>query len=408
MNIVLLHFSSPPVVGGVENVMAHHARLMAGAGHHVSIVAGRGAPFDDRVRFVSLPRCDSLHPEVLAVKAELDRGQVTARFHHLKEAIATELTAVLAGCDLVILHNVASLNKNLALTAALADLCTRGGKPRFLLWHYDLAWSPARSQITLHAGYPWALLRTAWPNATHVTISAERRRELAQLFGLDDASIRVIPPGVEARLLFKWEPWTAELVETLHLWDANPLLLLPARLTPRKNIGLALAVLAELRRLLPHAMLLVTGPAGPHNLANVQYKESLLALRTELQLQGAAHFLVERTNTYVPDAVIADLYRMADALILPSLEEGFGIPLLEAGLARLPVFCTDLPVLHEVGGDDVTYFAPSASPAAIADLIAQRLQQEPVARLAARVRHAYLWEPLYAAQIAPLLEEVVR
>ena len=72
------------------------------------------------------------------------------------------------------------------------------------------------------------------------------------------------------------------------------------------------------------------------------------------------------------------------------------------------MFCTDLPVLHEVGGDDATYFAPSASPAAIADLIAQRLQQEPVARLAARVRHAYLWEPLYAAQIAPLLEEVVR
>lgn len=39
MNIVLVHYSAPPVVGGVESVLAHQARLMADAGHTVKIIA---------------------------------------------------------------------------------------------------------------------------------------------------------------------------------------------------------------------------------------------------------------------------------------------------------------------------------------------------------------------------------
>jgi len=40
--IALIHHSAPPIVGGVESVIGHHARLMADAGHDVRIVAARG------------------------------------------------------------------------------------------------------------------------------------------------------------------------------------------------------------------------------------------------------------------------------------------------------------------------------------------------------------------------------
>ncbi len=80
LKIALLHYSSPPIVGGVESVLAHHARLMAKAGHEVTIFAGRGKTFDERIPVRILPRLDSRHAEVLAVKRELDRGQVHARF----------------------------------------------------------------------------------------------------------------------------------------------------------------------------------------------------------------------------------------------------------------------------------------------------------------------------------------
>ena len=51
------------------------------------------------------------------------------------------------------------------------------------------------------------------------------------------------------------------------------------------------------------------------------------------------------------DAAMADLYLLADALLLPSRDDGFGLPLLAAGIARLPAFTTDLPSLREVGDD---------------------------------------------------------
>ncbi|MBI2300477.1 MAG: glycosyltransferase, partial [Armatimonadetes bacterium] len=46
--------------------------------------------------------------------------------------------------------------------------------------------------------------------------------------------------------------------------------------------------------------------------------------------------------------VLADLYALADVVLLPSSTEGFGLPLLEAGLHRVPIVCSDLPALREV------------------------------------------------------------
>ena len=68
MKIALLHYSSPPIVGGVESVLAHHARLLTNAGHEVTILAGRGEAFDERIKVQILPRLDSRHMEVMEVK----------------------------------------------------------------------------------------------------------------------------------------------------------------------------------------------------------------------------------------------------------------------------------------------------------------------------------------------------
>ena len=64
MKIALLHYSVPPVVGGVESVLAQQARLMADAGHAVQVIAGRGGQFDPASRsrrcrwpILATPRC---------------------------------------------------------------------------------------------------------------------------------------------------------------------------------------------------------------------------------------------------------------------------------------------------------------------------------------------------------------
>ncbi len=76
MHVVLLHYAAPPVIGGVEHVLARHADLMADAGHRVTVVAGRGMPWDPRIALQLVAHVDSRHPEILAVKADLDQGVV--------------------------------------------------------------------------------------------------------------------------------------------------------------------------------------------------------------------------------------------------------------------------------------------------------------------------------------------
>ncbi len=406
MKIALLHYTAPPIVGGVESVLAHHARMMARAGHAVTILAGRGKTFDANIPVRILPHLDSRHAEVMAVKAALDKGQYLPCFDVLRDQIKKEIAAELQGFDILIAHNVASLHKNLPLTAALHSAYKMPSFPRLILWHHDLAWTTPRYRHEMHKGHPWDLLRTDWGGVTHVAISEQRRQELGELLGILPASIRVIPNGVDVNAFFKLEEQTIRLVEQLRLLDANPLLLLPVRLTPRKNIELALCVLAELRDEFPQAMLLVTGPEGPHNPANLAYRKKLLALRDELQLQGAAHFLADVSSEYLPDAIIADCFRLADALIFPSREEGFGIPIIEAAFSSLPVFCADIPVLRELGGADLSYFDPDAEPGSIARQISDRLRGEATSRWARRAKHSYAWDSIYATHIGPLIQEV--
>jgi len=60
----------------------------------------------------------------------------------------------------------------------------------------------------------------------------------------------------------------------------------------------------------------------------------------------------------VPDRELFQLYNQAYAFIFPSLEEGFGLPLLEAATAGCPILCSDIAVFREIAGDSALYFDP--------------------------------------------------
>jgi len=227
--------------------------------------------------------------------------------------------------------------------------------------------------------------------------------ELAELMKMDSDSIHVIPNGVDAARFYKLELQTQTLLEQTHLLDAAPILLLPVRVTPRKNIELALYTLVELQKQFPQAALVVTGPLGPHNANNHKYFKSLSDLREQLGLQGSVHYLAELVDSFLPDEVIADFYRIADALFFPSREEGFGIPLIEAAFSHLPAFCADISPLRALGLNDATFFSPDENPARVAELIAEYFQTSATARLAMRARSSFRWEAIYVQHIAPLL-----
>lgn len=407
MRIALIHYSSPPIIGGVESVMAQHALLMTNAGHQVTIFAGRGKPFHPNIAVRIIPQLDSRNSEVMEIKKQLDQGLYTADFDKQRDWLKKQLAICFKNFDIIIAHNIATLNKNLPLTAALYDMNQTPGFPHLILWHHDLSWSASRSHNDLHEGYPWDLLRDQWSWASHVVVSETRRNELSQLLKIPVEQIYVVPNGVNMESFLKIEKQTKQLIEELKLYEADPLVLLPARLTPRKNIEQALYIVSELQKIYSKTMLVITGPEGPHNPQNATYKQKLLTLRDDLHLQGIVHFLAEITNSYIPDSVITDFYRLSDLLLFPSFEEGFGIPLIEAAFSSLPVFCSDIPVLRELGKEDVTYFNVHDEPSAIAALIDQRLNQEATLRWSRRVKKIYTWDSIYQKIMEPLLKKVV-
>jgi glycosyltransferase involved in cell wall biosynthesis len=78
---------------------------------------------------------------------------------------------------------------------------------------------------------------------------------------------------------------------------------------------------------------------------------------------------------YQPPEVLEGLYRLATCLVVPTLYEGFGLPVLEAMARDLPVICSDIPALREVAGDAALYFSPTR-PAEMAAVL-QRLLGSP-------------------------------
>jgi len=408
-SVAILHFAAPPIIGGVESTIYHHARLLAEAGYEVTVIAGRGESFHPEVEVQIIPEIDSRHPFVLEVGKELARGEVSSQFGLIRDNLIEQLQPILTKIDVCIVHNAITLHKNLPLTAALQRLNEQTDIP-LIAWCHDFAWQDPLYTPDLHAGYPWDLLNTPWPRIKYVVVSAHRRDRLADLLNVPPQEIQVIHPGVDSDRFYKLEPLTQRLVEELKLHATIPLLLLPARITRRKNIQFSIQVTAALKQIYPQVALVITGPPGPHNPKNIAYLESLIDLRHELEIASSVHFLYEHgageRPLRVPDEVVADFYHLADAMFFPSRREGFGIPVLEAGLARIPVFAANIPTVLESAGEFAHLFDPDNDPEIVAKFIADTLEFDRAYQLRQRVFDKFTWRAILKNDLIPLIEKV--
>jgi glycosyltransferase involved in cell wall biosynthesis len=97
------------------------------------------------------------------------------------------------------------------------------------------------------------------------------------------------------------------------------------------------------------------------------------------------------TPGYLSEDDLRSVVAGASALVLPSLDEGFGLPVLEALAAGVPVVATDLPVLREVGGT-VTSYAERQGPASFAAALEAVLSDPGDAALRREHASAFTWE----------------
>ncbi len=412
MHIGIVHYAAPPVVGGVELTIYHHARILTALGHQVTIIAGQGDSVQLGVTFKTEPLAGSRGAALDVINRALTAGKVPNNFEALVNDTRAALLAHLGNCDIIIGHNLFTLHKNLVLTSAVHRLTSTGKGPPWVAWHHDFAWLRPQYQPDLHPGEPWDLLRRPWSGVRHVTVSQAQQADLARLYNISSQKITVIPPGVEPVEFYHCPKTVVELIEQWNLLEVDCVFLLPARITRRKNIELGLRWLAAVRQKSNwDARLIVTGPPGPHNPANAVYLDSLLTMRKELGLHKAAHFVYQAKGPDTPllldDAALANLYQVADAMFFPSRQEGFGIPILEAGLARLPIFATNLPPFYESAGSRATLFAQDTPLDEVAKIIIDSLQDDRAFQLRRRVLRQFTWQRVIDTKILPLLAEVI-
>lgn len=406
----ILHYSSPPTVGGVESVMEAQAAGFVSAGYPVAVMSGEGdaAALAEGCDYIALPEMSSQHPEVLAISGELERGRVPPSFEPFTARLLSHLRERLADFDVILVHNILTKHFNLPLTAALARYLEERRELRCIAWCHDFTWTSPHSRSRVHDGPPWDLLRRKLPGVDYVTISARRRSELAGLFSCDEDEIGVIYNGVEPGLLLGLSPRGRSLAERLGLFSCEVSLLMPVRVTEAKNMEYAIHLAAALKERGAAPRIVVTGPPDPHDAGSMRYYEGLRALTRELAVQEEMRFVYSSgpdPETPLPIGMdtVSELYRVCDLLFMPSHREGFGMPILEAGLLGMPIVCTNVPAAEEIAGDRLLSFDPALDPGKLAERILAFVESSPTLGLRSEVRRRYTWQAIFERQIEPLL-----
>jgi glycosyltransferase involved in cell wall biosynthesis len=186
-----------------------------------------------------------------------------------------------------------------------------------------------------------------------IAISGFTRKELLKFYPLDPDRIVIIPQGVDHDR-FSGEEEERDLKELESLGIEQPYLLCVATREPRKNMTILLEGYARADRVLKAGRqrippLVIAGSSGwGQKEINRILEEG--QIREKVILTG-----------YLPDPVIPALYRHAMLYIMPSLYEGFGMPVLESMSCGCPTLLAEIDVFREVAGDAAVYFNPHNS-----------------------------------------------
>jgi glycosyltransferase involved in cell wall biosynthesis len=234
-----------------------------------------------------------------------------------------------------------------------------------------------RTVVTLHDLYPYEIPRNfGFPKVLFNRIVLQQcLRSVDAIACVSEATGRALARYVPSSV---WQKSFRiyNCVEAAHLcsivspipgWQGQPFLLCVAQHRQNKNIPVVLKAFARLRRqgkISGGSMLVVVGMQGPDT-------PRIHRLVRSLDLQRGVQFLEG-----LSDSELQWCYAQCEAVVAPSVTEGFGLPAAEALLAGCRVVCSDIPAFREVGGAHCRYVALEGNvDEAFADAISLALRE---------------------------------
>jgi len=233
----------------------------------------------------------------------------------------------------------------------------------------------------------WKSMRNIREARTVVTISEYSRQRILGLYPMEPSRVCVIPFGVDSGRL---RPPSDEEKEASRrgfgLSDSSFVVLYVGSEQRRKNLGTLIEGLAKYREKGPDLVFVKAGVA--------QSKVGRRRFHSDLK----AHQMEQATLLMddLSDDQIVQLYRAADVLAFPSVEEGWGVPVLEAMASGLPVVSSRIGPVVEFAGDSVLYvddpFSPRDWSSAFARIAADRALREHLGKAGRDRALALTWD----------------
>ena len=414
----MIHYTGTKgAIGGVELVIDYHARLLAQAGYEVHLISGdeEGVSYPGVVEH-SVPLLSPQNSRVIRVQEQILREKrETSDFKILKKDAKTAVTEALSEIKKCVVHNIPSMPFNFAATAAINEI-TDESRIKMIYWLHDsiLLREEWKGRI---GEFPLSLLHHKSPRTVFVAPTRFRARqfsEMRQPYNIEQ--VVVIPNGVSIEEYIKIDQTTKELMKRLGLAFENYIIVTPVRVTPRKNIELALQVVDELKHLVGSAReirLLVTGPpdhmATKMGVAYMEYLQEIIEKRGLREDVIFCHEVINQKREFDDGHIrkwsVADVYNIADIVFIPSREEGFGLPVIEAGASRKPIFCSRIPPFQELLRDDIegSMFDLDEDPKSIAFRIYRSFLEDKVESNFHNVMKRFDWEKVILAKLLSLL-----
>lgn len=175
-----------------------------------------------------------------------------------------------------------------------------------------------------------------------IAISEQTKRDLIEFLSVPSEKIRVVYQNCDASFALLVEQTTKSKIRKKYNLPEK-FILTVGTIEKRKNAEIILQAMAKMEVEIP---LVIVGK-------RTDYMNELQKMIQEYQLENRVLFLHQVTSDELPA-----IYQMATVFVYPSVFEGFGIPILEALSARIPVIAATGSCLNEVGGKDSLYFHP--------------------------------------------------
>ncbi len=203
-----------------------------------------------------------------------------------------------------------------------------------------------------------ALCREICATADHiVTVSEHSKQDLVRILGLDEARVSVTHQAVEMPedLLARTDEDVAREIEGVFGLDWRGYFIFFGAIEPKKN--LARLIEAYLASGVAAPLVIIGGNAW------LDEDETRLLYEDLVQVSALRDGLIRRADrirryAYLPFRLLASLIRGARATLLPSLYEGFGLPVLESMLLKTPVLTSTAGSLPEIAGDAAVLVDP--------------------------------------------------